>query len=116
QPLSVFSNIASRNVYLGGSMAWMRNVAINFDKFEEGVDDLMFTVYFDLIYAPVLTVDDIVYTQPHPVTASSETRSYSVSPLKLQSFGGRIGIDGRFNRNFSWAYGGEIGYRPGIEG
>ncbi len=116
EPLTVYSNMASRNVYLGGSMAWMRNVAINFDKFEEGVDDLMFTAFFDVIYAPALTIDDIVYTEKDPGSSVSGTRTYSVSPVKLQSFGFRAGIDGRFNRNFSWAYGGEIGYRPGIEG
>ena len=114
--LNVYSNIASRNVYLGGSIAWMRNVAINFDKFEEGVDDLMFTAFFDIIYAPVLTVDDIVYTNRDPNAPVTGTRTYSVSPVKLQSFGARAGIDGRFNRTFSWAYGGEIGYRPSIEG
>ena len=116
EPLNVYTNIGSRNVYLGGSMAWVRNVAINFDKFEEGVDDLMLTAYFDIIYAPVLTVDDIVYTTRDPNTSVAETRTYSVSPVKLQSFGARLGIDGRFNRTFSWSYGGEIGYRPGIEG
>lgn len=115
EPLNVYSNIASRSVYLGGSMAWMRNVAINFDKFEEGVDDLMLTVYFDLMYAPALALDDVVYTRRADLSAP-ETRTYSVSPLKLQPLGARLGIDGRFNRTFSWAYGGEIGYRPGIEG
>jgi hypothetical protein len=116
EPLNVYTNIESQNVYLGGSMAWMRNVAINFDKFEEGVDDLMLTAFFDIIYAPSLTVDDIVYTDPSGGPSLSATRTFSVSPIKLQSFGARVGIDGRFNRTFSWAYGGEVGYRPGIEG
>lgn len=116
EPLHLYSNIASRNVYLGGSMAWMRNVAINFDKFEEGVDDLMLTVYGDLIYAPMLAVDDVVYTENDLGSPASGTRSYAVSPLKMKSFGFRLGIDGRFNRSFSWAYGGEVGYRPGIAG
>lgn len=113
QPLHVYSNIASTNVYLGGSMSWIRNVAIDFDQYEEGVDDLMFTLYFDLIYAPSMTLDDVVYTLPSP---QAETRTYSVSPVKLLPFGARVGIDGRFNRTFSWSYGGEIGYRPSIEG
>ena len=97
-------------------MSWIRNVAINFDKFEEGVDDLMFTAFVDIIYAPTLSVDDVVYTDNSANSPVAGTRSYSVSPLKLQSFGARAGIDGRFNRSFSWAYGGEIGYRPSIEG
>ena len=116
EALNVYSNITSRNVYLGGSMAWIRNVAINFDNYEEGVDDLMFTVFFDLIYAPKLAVDDIVYTSTDANSGASATRTYSVAPVKMQSFGARAGIDGRFNRTFSWAYGGEIGYRPSIQG
>lgn len=116
QPLNVYSNITSRNVYLGGSMAWIRNVAINFDNYEEGVDDLMLTVFFDLIYAPALTVDDIVYTSDGGNPSLAATRTFSVDPIKLQSFGARVGIDGRFNRAFSWAYGGEVGYRPSIQG
>ena len=116
EPLGVYSNIASQNVYLGGSMSWIRNVAISFDKFEEGVDDLMLTVFADLIYAPSLTVDDVVYTDTDVNSSVAGTRTYSVSPIKLQSFGARAGIDGRFNRTFSWAYGAEIGYRPSVEG
>lgn len=116
EPLNVFSNIVSRSVYLGGSMAWIRNVAINFDNYEEGVDDLMFTVFFDLIYAPTVTIDDVVYTSTDTGSGVTATRTYSVDPVKMQSFGARAGIDGRFNRTFSWAYGGEIGYRPSIEG
>jgi hypothetical protein len=116
EPINVYTNISSRNVYLGGSMSWIRNVAIAFDNFEEGVDDLLFTAFFDLIYAPALTVDDIVYTDNDANSASSGTRTYSVSPVKLQTFGARAGIDGRFNRTFSWAYGAEVGYRPSIEG
>ncbi|HMF70553.1 MAG TPA: hypothetical protein VK616_03710, partial [Flavitalea sp.] len=108
ESLNVYTNMASTNVYLGGSMSWVRNVAINFDKFEEGVDDLMFTAFVDIIYAPTITVDDVVYTDPDATSAVAGTRTYSVSPVKLQSFGARAGIDGRFNRTFSWAYGGEI--------
>lgn len=115
-PLNVYSNIAARNVYLGGSMSWIRNIAVNFDKFEEGVDDLMLTVYFDVLYAPNIVLDDVVYTDADPSSPVSGTRTYSVSPLKMQQLGGRIGIDGRFNRTLSWSYGGELGYRPGIQG
>lgn len=116
EPLNVYTNIATKNVYLGGSMTWMRNVAINFDNYEEGIDDLMLTAFFDIIYAPSMNVDDIVYTDKSANPAVPGTRTYSVSPVKVQSFGARAGIDGRFNRTFSWAYGGEIGYRPSIQG
>lgn len=116
EPLNVYTNVASKNVYLGGSMAWIRNVAINFDTYEEGIDDLMFTAFVDLIYAPSLTVDDIVFTSTDASSSVAGTRTYSTAPVKVQSFGARVGIDGRFNRTFSWAYGGEIGYRPSLQG
>ncbi|HEX8038905.1 MAG TPA: hypothetical protein VF490_07125 [Chryseosolibacter sp.] len=116
QPLNLYSNIAAKNVYLGGSVSWIRNIAVSFDKYEAGVDDLMLTAFLDVIYAPDVAVDDIVYTETDPNSAVAGTRTYSVSPVKLQPFGARAGIDGRFNRSLSWSYGGEIGYRPGIRG
>jgi hypothetical protein len=113
-----FTNIASRGLYLGGSMTWIRNVAVNFDKFEEGLDDLILTVYADILYAPSISMDNIVYTHKDeygdPIAGSTTT--YDISPIKTKSFGFRLGIDGRFNRQLSWSYGGEIGYRPSIEG
>lgn len=116
QPLDVYTNVAAKNVYVGGSISWIRNVAINFDKFEEAVDDLMLTAFFDVIYAPEMTLDDVVYTDKNSASDVAGTRTYSVSPVKMEPFGGRVGIDGRFNRTLSWSYGAEIGYRPGIQG
>lgn len=112
ESFDVFSNIDSKGLYLGGSMTWIKNVAVNFDKFEEGIDDLIFTAYVDLLVSPMLEVDDIVYVNADPSISSI----YSVSPLKTKMLGFRVGMDGRFNRMFSWAYGAEVGYRPSLEG
>lgn len=118
EPVDVFTNVSGKGVYVGGSMSWIKNIAVNFDKFEEGIDDLMFTVFADILYSPSIVVDDIVYTQKDPQgnAMPATTATYLVSPVRTQPFGFRLGIDGRFNRTLSWAYGGEIGYRPGIEG
>jgi hypothetical protein len=116
ETLDVFSNISSPGLYLGGSMTWIKNVAVNFDKFEEGIDDLIFTAYVDLLVAPSTQVDDIVYTGTDPSSPNFGTHTYSVSPLKTKMLGFRVGMDGRFNRMFSWAYGAEVGYRPSLEG
>ncbi|GIV37849.1 MAG: hypothetical protein KatS3mg032_2228 [Cyclobacteriaceae bacterium] len=115
----LFTNISSKSLYLGGSMTWIRNVAVQFDKFEPGVDDLILTTYFDILFAPSLKIDNIVYTPRDPNSGApllTEQRAYSTSPVDLKSFGFRAGIEGKFNRQFSWAYGGEIGYRPGVQG
>jgi hypothetical protein len=119
EPVDVFTNISSKGVYVGGSMSWIKNVAVSFDKFEEGVDDLMLTVYADILFSPSIQIDDIVYTQKDALTGekiAGSTATYSVDPIKTKTFGFRLGIDGRFNRALSWSYGGEFGMRPSIDG
>jgi hypothetical protein len=116
EPVDVFTNISSTGGYLGGSLSWIKNVAVNFDKFEEGVDDLMLTVYADIMISPSIKLDDIVYTTRDADGLPIGTAVYSLDAVKTKSFGFRLGIDGRFNRTLSWAYGGEVGMRPSIEG
>jgi hypothetical protein len=116
ESFDVFSNISSTGGYVGGSMTWIKNVAVNFDKFEEGIDDLIFTAYLDILVSPSIKVDDIVVADNDPLTGDARVRTFSVEPLKTKSFGFRVGIDGRFNRQLSWSYGGEFGYRPSLEG
>lgn len=103
---NAFSNIYATNIYMGGSMSWFRNVAVSFDKYEEAVDDGLLTLFFDIMYAPGLTLDPVTY----------QDINYATDVVKLQSFGMRAGIDGRFNRTLSWSYGGEFGYRPSVQG
>jgi hypothetical protein len=115
----LFTNVAAKGLYLGGSMTWIRNVAVQFDKFEPGVDDLILTTYFDILYSPSIRIDNLVYTPRDPGSGEpllAERRAYSTAPIDTRSFGIRAGIEGKFNRQFSWAYGGEIGYRPGVQG
>lgn len=110
--LTPFTNVYSMGGYVGGSITMIKNVAVNFDKYEEGVDDLIFTAYLDILFSPSIKVDDLVYVDPDTQIATV----YDVSPVKTKSFGFRVGIEGKFNRTLSWAYGGEVGYRPSIQG
>ncbi len=103
---NVFGNIHSADVYVGGSMTWIRNVAVSFDKYDEGMDDGMLTTFFDILIAPSVKLDPVTYLGD----------KYSTTALKTHSLGFRAGIDGRFNRTFGWAYGGELGYRPSLVG
>jgi len=104
--LNVFGNIHAANVYVGGSLTWIRNVAVSFDKYDDGVDDGMLTVFFDIMFAPSLTLDPVTYMN----------QKYSTDAIKINAIGFRAGIDGKFNRTLGWAYGGEFGYRPTIAG
>jgi hypothetical protein len=104
--VTIFSNVSSGGLYVGGSFSWIRNAAFSFDKYEGGVDDLILTTYVDVLIAPRVKVDDIVYLGT----------PYDISPIGIKKIGFRAGVEGKFNRAFSWAYGAEVGYRPGIEG
>lgn len=115
--INVFSGVNVQGLYLGGSMSWIRNVAVDFDKYEEGVDDLMLTLFLDFMIAPSITVDDIIYAENDPNNPGNTVRrTFAGSLIDSNMFGFRMGIDGKFNRTLSWAYGGEFGYRPGIAG
>jgi hypothetical protein len=117
--VAIFSNMKTAGLYVGGSITWIRNVAVSFDKFEAGVDDLILTTYLDILVSPSMTLDDIVYTERDisgvPVGPDA-TRTYDISPVGVKKFGFRAGIEGKFNRSLSWAYGGELGYRPSLDG
>lgn len=106
QDLNVYSNLHTANFYIGGSYARIRNMAVSFNKFDDGVDDGIFTVYMDIIYAPSIKLDAVVYND----------LEYSTEVISLNKLGFRAGMEGKFNRTISWSYGGEMGYRPSIDG
>lgn len=104
--VTIFSNVSTTGLYLGGSFSWIRNAAFSFDKYEGGVDDLILTTYLDILFAPRVSLEDIIYRDV----------AYDITPLSTKKIGFRAGVEGKFNRTFSWGYGAEIGYRPGIDG
>lgn len=106
QDLRAFSKLSSAGLYVGGSISWFRNVAVSFDNYEEQVDDGMLTLFFDILYSPSLSLDNVTY----------QGTEYSVDAIKTSPIGFRLGLDGKFNRALSWSYGGELGYRPSVQG
>jgi hypothetical protein len=57
---SVYGNMSVVGFFVGGSMTWIKNVAVQPDKiYGTLVNDLIFTTFFDINFAPVITVDDI---------------------------------------------------------
>lgn len=102
----IFGNLSAQAIYVGGSSAWIKNFAVKPDKtYSDLTSDLIFTTYLDIIFAPSITVDDVRYNN----------NIYDTSVLKTNMLGIRGGMEGKFNRDFSWAYGAEIGFRPGIK-
>ena len=103
---NVFSNVRSAAIYIGGSMSRIHNIAVTFDNYEGGLDDGILTLYADIIYAPMLKVDNVEYN----------SKTYSTAAVKTNPIGFRLGMDGKYNRTLSWGYGGELGYRPSVKG
>jgi hypothetical protein len=112
--LNPFTGARVQGGYVGGSYAWIKNFAINPDRtYDDLVKDLMLTVYGDILFAGNISYEDVYY---RPDVNDPKAVAYSTKELGKNYFGFRAGIDGKFNRTLSWAYNGELGYRPGISG
>jgi len=106
EEFNIFTNMYSTSIFAGGSIARFRNVAVDFDEYEDAMDDNLVTYYVDVMIAPSIRVNPVTY----------DDQSYSTRAIRKNPLGVRAGVDGKFNRTLSWAYGGEVGYRPGLSG
>jgi len=104
---SIYGDMVAQGFVVGGALSLIKNAAIQPDRiYGTLVNDLIFTAYFDILVTPFVTLDDIF----------KEGVQYPTDVIETSFIGARAGIDGRFNRKVGWAYGAELGYRPGIKG
>ncbi len=102
----LYTNVAAYGFYVGGSMSWFKNFAVDFEsRWEPNGDDLLMTTYVDVLYSPGITIDDLLI--------GGET--VSLEAIKKSPLGFRAGLKGKFNRTLGWGYGVETGLRPGIQ-
>jgi hypothetical protein len=108
------TNQQVRGLFLGGSMSWIKNLAIKPDK-GYGIlsEDLLLTTFLDIMYAPSIVLEDISMRDP---IDSSIMREFSTQSLQTSPLGFRLGIEGKYNRQLGWAYGAEVGSRPSVSG
>jgi len=99
-----FGNISVPGIYVGGAMSWIKNVAVDPDNHEKVADDKILTAYADILVSPWVKAENVYLNG----------LEYSVENIKTNMIGGRIGIDGKYNRTLSWGYGGEVGFKPGF--
>jgi hypothetical protein len=103
---SIYGNLLVYGVHIGGSMSLIKNVAVQPDKiYGTLVNDLIFTTWFDVLIAPSTQLDDIYL---------NGTR-FASDPINKSMLGFRVGMEGKFNREVGWAYGAELGLRPGLQ-
>ncbi|MCF6360822.1 MAG: hypothetical protein L3J29_08690 [Cyclobacteriaceae bacterium] len=102
----LYTNVAAYGFYVGGSMSWFKNFAVDFEsRWEPNGDDLLMTTYVDVLYSPSITIDDLLI--------GGET--VSLEDIKQSPLGFRAGLKGKFNRKLGWGYGVETGLRPGVQ-
>jgi len=101
----LYTNVSAYGFYVGGSMSWFKNFAVAFEsRWEPNGDDLLMTTYVDMLYAPGVSIDDLLIGG----------ENVSLEDVTKSSFGFRAGLKGKFNRKLGWGYGAETGVRPGV--
>ena len=108
------SNQVVKGFFLGGSMSWIRNMAVKPDKgYSVLASNHMLTTYADFLYAPSITVEDVQYRDPQN---NNQLRKFSTKAIETKPWGFRLGLEGKYNQKIGWSYGAEAGTRPGIKG
>lgn len=104
---TLYSHLSTFTINVGGSYSWIRNYAIEFsDEWDPAGDDKMLTPYFDILFAPSVKLANL----------NMPAETVSTDPIDKLKVGFRGGLDVKFNKKFSWAYGVQGGLRPGIKG
>ena len=103
---SMYSNINAFVIYLGGSYSMIRNYAVEFsERYDPSGDDLLFTPFFDLMFAPSVRINDVILP----------TETVSANDIDKLALGFRAGLNLKFNRQLSWGTTIETGVRPGVK-
>ena len=73
----------------------------------------LLTTFADFMFAPSMTMEDVLYRDP---TQGNTVRTFRTDQIETKAWGYRLGIEGKTNRTIGWAYGAEVGSRPGVKG
>lgn len=102
----LYGNINTKGIYAGLSWHIIKNVAIKPHRdFGVLVNDLNFSAFVDIMYAPSINLDDIIL----------DGNIIDGDQLATQEIGFRAGIQGKFNKPFGFSYGAEFGHRPSLK-
>ena len=102
----LYGNLDAKGIYAGLSLQIIKNVAIKPHRdFGVLVNDLHFNAFLDIIYAPSISLEDIIL----------DGNIISGDQLETQEVGFRAGVQGKFNKRVGFSYGAEFGYRPSLK-
>lgn len=102
----LYSNLDVKGIYGGLGISIIKNVAIQPHRdFGVLVNDLQFSAFLDIIYAPSINLDDMVL----------DGKIIDGGQLETQELGFRAGVQGKFNKPIGFSYGAEFGHRPSLK-
>lgn len=109
---SLFTSFASTGFYAGIGMQRRKNLNIKTETLGIISSNSILSFYADVMVNPWTSLKPIAYTQ----NGSGEKEEFQVDKVKLMKLGFRTGFEIRHNENPFLSAGGEIGYRPAIQG
>ena len=106
----VYTNMNLFGLFGGLSLMSVINTTYDYEGSDEMLERRFQEVYFDFMYAPVVSFGDI-----RTASGTSKITPNASGSFKTSNMGGRIGLTILKPKNFGVAYGFEIGVRPGIQ-
>ena len=113
----LYTNVRSAGFYLGGKIMRIRNAVVKPKKYDVTSNDMVFSAYADILYAPLVQVEDVSFRNRDSETGAflGAPYAYSTGDVPVRRLGFRLGMEGMFNREFAWTYGAEVGMRPSLQ-
>jgi hypothetical protein len=108
----LFSNFSSAGFYFGGAFQKIKNITIKTDR--QGIlnNNSILSFYGDIFFNPWTKLENLEARK----VGSGQNESFDVSPVALGNWGARTGFELRYNQSSFVSMGGELGYRPAIQG
>jgi hypothetical protein len=109
---SLFTSFASTGFYAGIGMQRRKNLNIKTETLGIISSNSILSFYADVMLNPWTSLQPVAYAR----NGSGEKEEFNVDQVKLMKLGFRTGFEIRHNENPFISAGGEIGYRPSIQG
>lgn len=109
---SLFSSFSSSGIYAGVGLQRRKNLNIKTETLGIISSNSILSFYADVMFNPWTSLRPFAYA----ASGSGEKEEFQVDAISLSKFGFRTGFEIRHNENPFISAGGEIGYRPAIEG
>lgn len=100
----LYGNMSAIGFYVGGSYSQFRNVIIKPENYSNLGNDILITAYADLIIMPSFDFSNVFIGD----------ENFDISNINTNPVGFRVGLEGKFNKKFTYSYGFEAGIRPTV--